>query len=677
MSVTKYTPGSDNGCSYNYAKLKDVVYLVSAEHLKDVHIDEGNTYIDGLTELPLRINGFNIEFTETDSLDERYKFTKKLQLSMNGYVNSNTFEGLYYAIIETIDGTYYMINVDFPSKVTYTYHLGQDTNQTDFTFSCQSNFPTLVLESQFEAVSPLCLGYNINGIQSLKLVEKDYAVFDSDTKALNLYGGKELQEIKYMGNSCALQEVYDGTKVTDTITFNIGFDSYKPSWHYNLLEFLYNLYVAKIVPKSDDNEFFCGFNYGLRPSYEIHSTTDNNSSDYITVTLVEESTRGLFAAVDSSESHKTQTKWRYVKYVGNIKCFRCVGISTAQYLVQQQVDGLGNPTGKYRVMEGYENLYPYFDIIGTFDTAPTFVDTTCSSSDGCELTTDMNTISFDDTNCKSYTLESTCDWNISNLPDYITVTPNVGAANEEYNISVCNSLEPSDSIVTGTFFINYGVNTKIINVRVSNDTSFVTPSSQDINCLSQNVTFYFEPNCPISIATIDSSLSYTIGSSTVVFNVPRNYSSESGKTWAIVVQNCNNQYQTIYINQDKTYEKWVATTEYLCIDGNSYIKEIRYTGTTSTNINTLTGEYRAGTLIESGDTRCSSSQTRWSFLNHYYCIDGTKYKALEEEISYDNGSTWNKTGVTNLGESVQDTDDFCSQAATYEWRQSIKWQCGT
>ena len=39
----------------------------------------------------------------------------------------------YYAIIETIDGTFYMINVDFPSKVTHTYNLSANQNQTEQT----------------------------------------------------------------------------------------------------------------------------------------------------------------------------------------------------------------------------------------------------------------------------------------------------------------------------------------------------------------------------------------------------------------------------------------------------------------------------------------------------------------------------------------------------------------
>ena len=88
MSVSNYTPSSAI-CKYNYSKLKDVIYLVDKTHVKNVHIDNGEAYIDGLDQLPLRLNGFNITLNEESSLDERYKFTKSVTLSMNGYVNSN------------------------------------------------------------------------------------------------------------------------------------------------------------------------------------------------------------------------------------------------------------------------------------------------------------------------------------------------------------------------------------------------------------------------------------------------------------------------------------------------------------------------------------------------------------------------------------------------------------
>ena len=68
MSVTNYI---NNRCRYNYSKLKNVVYLVSKYHVKDIHVDGYDAYIEDLDELPLRLNGFNISLNEETSLDER------------------------------------------------------------------------------------------------------------------------------------------------------------------------------------------------------------------------------------------------------------------------------------------------------------------------------------------------------------------------------------------------------------------------------------------------------------------------------------------------------------------------------------------------------------------------------------------------------------------------------
>lgn len=682
MSVTNYTPSTERGCIYNYSKLKDVVYLVSASHLKNVHVDNGYAYIDGLTELPLRINGFNIQFTESESLDERYRFEKKLTLSMHGYVNVNFFGERYYAIIETSDGTFYMINVDFPSRVTYTFNLGADVNQTDFTFASMSNFPTLKLASSFEAVEPVCLGYNVYGIESLKLVEKNYVTMSKsgNTVTVNMYGGKDWRDVDFLGKSCTLQETYDGTKVTDTITFDIGFDNYKTSWHYNLLEFLENLYAARIIPKGGDNEYFVGFNFGLQPSYEISSTNSVGESDKITVTLIDASIYGLTAANDYNQNQQTTTTWNYVKWVGAIKCYECVEIGIARYLVQQEVDELGNPTGNYKCLEGYTAYYENLglNIIGTFATEEEFESSDCNNDDGCNLYTNMpTTIQYEAVTCYTYSLSATCDWNITNLPQYITVSPSTGAADTLYSVIVCNTLTPTSTMVEGTFKIHYGNHTRTENVKVQTQTGFITPKDKYIDCLQQTVTFSYNANCPITIISIDSSLSYTLGYGTLTVSVPRNDSIDTERVFPIVVEDCNGNSTTVYIHQDHTYEKWVVTDEYLCSNGNSYKKLVRYTGTTSSSINVRTSETKTGDLIMYNDPRCASTQTKWQFDGNYTCVGDDKYKVEEEYISYDGGQTWTKTGQTRLGDLVESGSTWCTSGTVeYSWVLTDKYQCG-
>ena len=676
MAVSDYLQKTSGTCRYSYSKLKDVLYLVSYEHLKDVQIDNGEAYISGLTELPLRINGFNIQFNEETSLDERYKFQKTLTLSMHGYVNYKIFGGRYYAIIEDIEGTFYMINVDFPSRITHTFNLAKDTNQTDFTFSSLSNFPTLKLNAEFEAVAPVCLGLNVYGIEKLQLIEKEKARLDTVNKTV--ISTEDFKTIEFLGNSCSFQEVYDGFKVTDTIQFNIALDNYKPSWQYNLLEFLDNRYSAIITPRGNDNKYYPGYNFGLQPSYTIQTASNPNESDIITITLVEMSSQGSTAAVDWDDEQSTETRWRWVKKVGETICYECIGLGRARYLVRQEVDLFGNPTGNYQVMEGYESQYPNFHIVATFTTQEIFETSECSEDETCQIdTTIPTTIYFNAVTCNTYTLQTSCDWEIVDIPSNITVEPITGHAGSSYTVSICNTATPSSTALENDMSIKCCKKTKIVNFKTQIDAGCIKPQRQYINCMSQDVVFTFDGSCRIEITSIDPKLTYSIGNNTLTVRVPRNYGS-SAITWSIIATNCDcSSASTVaYINQDKTYERWVEEDGFVCVSGNSYHVERRYTGTTQENITVRTDETRTGSLIQSGDTRCSSSQTKWEWDGEsYYCVDGNKFKVEFEYISYDGGINWVKTGNTRLGDMVEADSEWCNSAVTYSWVLTSKYEC--
>lgn len=674
MSVSNYTPEK----AYKYSKLKNVMYLVSASHVKNIHIDNGEAYIDDLSETPTRIKGFNIQFTEEETLDERYKFGKTVTLSVNGYADINSLNDKYYAIIETVEGTLYMVNVDFPSRITHTYTLSNGINQTDFTFKSQSNYPTLKLSTSITASDFECTGYRHPGKIALQLIDKNNVRISTHSNKITTYSDT-WKDVKFIGNTCTLTEEFDGDKVTDTITFDIYLDDYKTSWHYNLLEFLDNLYASIISVDGEADKFYSGFNFGLIPSFNIKGGSNNTDSNIITVTLTEASVHGMVVSDNITGDTSHVTTWRYVKNVGTVKGYECVGTNTAQYTLQQEVDAVGNPTGRYKALVGHENDFPSLNIVGTFNTVETFYTTECGGG-LCKLTTNMPTaMFFDKVTCNTYSLSSTCQWDISDTPSYITVSPVTGNANTNYSVTVCNTQQPTPDAVTGRFFINYGGNTRIINVTVQNEDGFVKPPKQYINCLPQTVTFSYDPNCPITIVSIDQELEYSINGGTFTVTVPRNLMTSSQKVWSIVVRDCNNQQQTVYIIQDRTYEAWKDTQVYECYAGDSYVQQMRYTGTTADNITTpvFPVETRRGALITEDDPRCNQTITRYEFLGNYYCIDGNKIKALEQQISYDGGQTWQKTGLTRLGETVETASEWCQTPAQTEWRLNTgKTQCG-
>ena len=672
MAVTEYKPINTLGCRYSYDKLENVVYLVSEEHVKDVHIDNGEAYIDDLTEEPLRLEGFNIQFSEESSLDERYKFTKQVTFSLHGYVPFQDLNEKFYIILKSKDGTKWMVNVDFPSKVTYTFHLNGSQYQTDFTFSSVSNFPTLRLATDIDEGESPCKELRTFGIEKLKMLEYDYCRFERTSGTVHTYG-HAFVDVDFLGQSCSLEESFDGEKVTTTIQFNIAFDAYKSSWHYNLLEFLKNRYSTIIKAKGTNITFFSGFNYGLQPSFNVSTTSQNGQTDIITVTLVETSLQGSTSRVTWSEVEETDTNWVYCRNVGNIQGWECVGLGVARYLLQQEINQLGEPTGRYKAYSGYTGYFPTLNIVGEFTEEMRFSNSECTEAI-CQVNTNIPiTIVYNAATCYTYSYSASCDWDVSGLANYMSVTPSSGSGGTAYTLSVCNSKTPTVN-ETSTFNITSGNNTRIVNVNLTTDAGILNPSSVNITCLKQNVPFTFTQSCPIGVTSIDGRLTYQITNNQLIVNVPRNYSIESGITWSISVKDCNNNTQTVTINQDKTYERWVDTTGFMCSGSTSYVKQQRYTGTTSSNINTATQEYRMGAKIADNDSRCGSYETRWTVSTAYTCVDGDKWSIEEEEIKYE-GGTWQKTGNTRLKEMVESASSFCSDTVEYKWVLTDRWQC--
>lgn len=667
--ITDY---NQNKCKYTYDKLKKVIYLVSEDHVKNIYCEGYNGHIDGLTQLPLRLNGFDIRFNEETSLDERYEFQKTVTLSMHGYVDKTVFGGRFYVILESMDGTFWMVNVDFPSRVTYTFNLSNNTYQTDFTLTSYSNFPTLRLDENFEAVAPPCLGFNTFGVESLKLIERDYADLDTGDMSVTTYG-TTFKDVEFMGDSCSFQSQFDGFKCTDTLSFNIPFDTYKSSWQYNLLEFTQNRYAAIIKPKSSENTIFAGFHFGLEPNYTIQTSDNSGESDVITINMVEMSDNGMTAALRWSDEQTTETRWVWVRKVGEIICWECVGKGKARYLVQREVLANGLSTGNYKVLDGYEDEYSMLNVVGTFNQTQLFDNNACGGG-SCNMETDIPlNISFDSTGCSSYTFSSECDWEVKNLnANWLTVSPMSGTGGNSYTIQVCNSTTDIDST---WFTIETDGGVRTVNVSVNDTSAFLRPSYVNIDCLSQTVNFAYSPSCPITIIGHDDRTTYQIANGRLIIQVPRN-STTSTTTYNYTARDCNGVTQTVHIYQDKTYERWVNTGNYLCESGNSYQEQARYTGTTQATTNTLTGERRAGELIESGDTRCSDFITKWEYNSAYtICIDGDEWSVEEEYISYDNGSTWNLTGNIRPLELVQSGSTICEETPTYEWRLTDKWVC--
>lgn len=335
-------------CDYHNFELKDKIYLIPDYALKVIYTDGFNEVVfSGNTTNMTILEGHDISFQEESSFDERFKFSKSVSIKVNGYKTFNDLDYRYCVVLETKEGEFYLVNVDFPSFVTHTYTLNNGTNSTELVFSSQSNIATLKLTNFNPNNVNSCKQYSNAKIKNVKLTESWASSLSTWQKTLVNKG--EFVDIEPLPDSISLTEEFDGEKYTVTLGFDIPMSHFKNDWHLKLLQFEENKYRG-YISLEDGNKAFVGYNVGLFPSYTING-------DIISIRLTETAIRGI----------------------------------------------------------AYGDDYAIID-------------------------TDMpNSIEFSGATCNTYNFESSCDWEVEDKPDYITIAPTSGQAETQYELTICNT----------------------------------------------------------------------------------------------------------------------------------------------------------------------------------------------------------------------------------------------
>lgn len=677
----------DNECRYKKYGIKNV-YVLPKGAQKLVVIDEYNeeemAYVDSLEFLPTKMPARNASFSEEVSLDERYLFNKTLTFTIDGHVNLADVDEFEHALIELEDGTVWMVNIDFPAKMTYTYTLSDEQDETFVTMSSLSNYPTLFVRGTFNSRDYDCKGYVKGGIDKLMISLREDIALDVEEKKLFYFDDNALCEVVPNKGSLQLQEVYDGTKKRVTLTFSIDMNSYKPSWHYNLLEF-YNVegnkYSAVITKKNSENTFYIGFNEPLTALYNA-SAGDEQQGDIFTITMQCDSIKGIIAEVESFGMDLTDGMyWRNVKEYDDQKAYECVGVGKARYLLQQETDLYGGSTGRYRCLEGYEKYFESLgvNIVGTFTEDFTFYEPDCLDSEECQFSTTIPyKITYHTDECKTYTVSSGCDWRMTDIPLHLSVTPTTGRAMTSTIVTICNRNKDVYDSVENQLYIHYGMKNYMFTVVVERPKEAITPLEHHIDCTRQYVYFtVLDNSCRFEILQKPSDVIVGDSTSYIYALVPSNPSTTSTKTYRIYVRNCEGQEVILTIYQDKTYEKWVAASGYICDGGSSYQRLQRYTATTDTNeaVWEATDEYKKGDLLVANDVRCGQSYQKYEFRGNYVCQNGCQKFELLEEVTSNDGQTWTPTGKVMLGKYVGEDCNFCNQQVQTKWVLSDQWVC--
>ena len=677
----------NQNCGYTIPKLKSHIIVFDDSILKYIKVDNGFDEASILTP-PTILTGFSINYNEQTSLDERYKFTKTLNLSVYDKVDVKTlFNGKYYAIVEDLDGNYYLVNPDFKLRYTYTYHLSEGVNQTDITLVTDSNFPLLIINIPRVSINA-CKQFKYVHIKQLQMIESERAKWSNYNNQLTITD--VLKNVDFNKNTLSFQEQFDGERVTATLSFNLPLHSADESWPYNLLEFKNNRYTA-IITTSDGEKILTGIYNGLQPNYVINGS-DNNTSNTYEINLVEMSNNSSIA-VQMTIEELLGYKWDYIQQLDGNQTWHCnasvMGFGWAEIWVMAEVDNFGNQTGRYKILEDiYNGLYVQddpdvdysyyvdnygwirkYNVIGTFDThfpLNWFPTSECAAKDEeekCIAITDFQT-KYALTTGYTYTfnLNASCDWEIDNIEN-LSISPTTGEANTDYVITI----EPDD-IGDASFALNCCTSSFNYGFSVD-DGNCITPLVENVNCLEHTVIFTVQDGCKIS--NVQTDLPYKIlDNGNLQVNVPAT-DETTGETYSITLDCCDKEV-TIQIIQSGVYTYWGCMDDdcgYICENGNKYAREYLYTGVTSAEWH-KTDTYRKGSLIESDSKDCQSLR-RFTYFGNNICIDGDEYKLMQEEVSYDDGESWILTGIVGLGDYVdpedEDYKDVCSETPAYKW----------
>ena len=647
--VSNYTPDK---CRYLVEKLAKTVYLISEDAVKDIRIDNGDAYINSVSESPIKIDCYSINLQEEESLDERYRFTHTLTFSVNGYANSDDFQGRFYAIVKDNEGTYWLVNPLFPCKVTYTYTLGYQQNHTDFTIGTVSNHPVLRLMNMTDASTYNCQEYFIDGIDELWLNEKRYTVHDGNSVK---YTNDGFKAIEYNQRTATFTETFDGTDTSHQIDFDILFSQYKSSWHYNLLEFKDNLYSA-IFKTRNGKYALCGFSFGLQPSFRVSADDTVQSADRIQITLQDAHDVGDAIEFFDSIDYEYLSARTY-EYTSEYDGYECIGEGVARYLLQKEVDALGNETGNYKALEGYTGRFPGLNIVGTFNNTETFTSVECNGSD-CTIDTSFpSTLTFNNKECQTYYLKADSSWSVSSSANYITVSPSSGDAGVGYYVSVCNTLTPGAEVQTSTLSIQYCSTSTTVNVNVvQNNGCFPQGAVYNISANAQVL------NVPTACCVQSVRETTNVGSSTIIYNsylavtVPENNTGRY-RTITLLIVFCDGTSANIVINQSNVFEKWVDAGGTFCIGHDLYKQQNLWTGSTSTSY-VITPTTRS-VLVQANSPSCYGEDEwiyDWKTVDGYVCDNCGEYKCL---IDY-SGGTYVVSGTGEITRS--DVESYIVEA---------------
>ena len=646
-------------CKYSLNNLDNYIYLYTFnEPILNYITDDGesNATATSIKGSSKRLYCNSVQYQSTSSVDNRFAFDNTLTVTLSEHskvshysIIQTLLNGNWMVVFKNTDGDAFVVNAEYPVMVSYSYVINDEKspNNLTITFRALQNVPTVNLKTSVAFSSTLCgnyCEYNISRIEMLKMIDMNKATIDVDGDGftLNEKGEGNLKTIEFNPTSMSFTDSYDGREFSQTLTFQIPFESYRYYFHYNLLEYLNNRYYA-LIKTTDDNYILGGFRQGLFPSYTI-STADNNN--IITITLTAKYVNYSVLGSDSM-SITTNDGMFYQPVLGE-----CVNQLYTWTLIEQY-NANGVATNGYYCLNGFEEIYSDYTILGTYNQFDTnfgfkLVDYNIDCSEGCKIYNLPTSIQFEtsgETQC--YTIDTTCsiiwEWNseafdftFDEITKEMCVTSKVDEGTFNIKATTTDGTIQYATVVIGNGGIT-GDTTTTLNITAEGQKVSVIPVKGLGN-----------------VKSITSTLQYVVNQTNNGYEVtvPEN-TTEEPRTFTITLIYKDNSIETINIIQGRIYYVITSSEDTECYGKDLYYVDKKYKKYTEDG-ELIFVENIKGNQKESDSVNCLDYDEKISGCTS--CFEGYTYILYE----------YKKDGATVVTR-YEKTTSACSSNATTEY----------
>lgn len=697
---------------YQLGSLKNHIYLLPKETTAiNYSIDNNTCEVRGINaDNVYKMIGVSTKFEETSNEAQRFNYTSTVTFTMREQwgepwmiLMQQLRNGNYYVVFEDSMGTQYIQTPEFTPVMSYQYTFDNSSNNgnsLEVYFRTDANVPACILNfklTETETIADNDCAYLGGRLENLRICNHKYCYIEVEGIAqfTNIYttNGETFKRVEPCKNNFQYRQQYQNNQYRDTITFTIPLSEYKYYFHYSLEEFVNNRYSVVFETVDGDNTIASGFEFGYFPEYTIQTSDEQIELNTITITLrhigsqslLYSSERGAHYIPDETPSYARAGRVIDPTTGYELTDYSCINETQAIITLLQIVTSSGQPTGSYMCLSGYEAKYEHLNIVGVYAQTDdmglelVYNSYDCAVQQDCRFIlpppTSMSFSSQGQT--KVITVESTCDFSISGLPSWLTASPATGLANTPTQIIFTCTQDPVEGeVLQGTVITTSGTLTRLTDVLLQPETSWIKPIVFDINAAEQDViSHYYIPRANINLSD-DGGVSYvTIASNgDITMHVPQNNTGEARTFYVTMVRNDTNEQAVITINQTAMYQEWrIDGSKYVCENGNSYQWEELWVGYSEGAATIDTGQHRRGELIAEGDERCQNIMTEWRNNGETVCEGSDKWSIQELYESSDGGATWRNTGETRRGAVMETNSPDCD--SSYFWEETGNTIC--